>query len=118
MKKIVIATDGSSPAREAVDFGLELAAEQGAAVTLLHVLPPMDWTRLDRGGVLRPLPEELRVSEAFALYEAAQLGETHGVEVKLELVAGDAVDEIVAYADSADADLIVVGSRGRGAVAS
>ena len=30
MKKLVIATDGSTPAKEAVDFGLELAAEQGA----------------------------------------------------------------------------------------
>ena len=30
---------------------------------------------------------------------------------------GDTVDEIVAYADSHDADLIIVGSRGRGALA-
>jgi nucleotide-binding universal stress UspA family protein len=31
---------------------------------------------------------------------------------------GDTVDEIVAYADNIDADLTVVGSRGRGPIAS
>ena len=31
---------------------------------------------------------------------------------------GDPVDEIVAFADAFDADLIVVGSRGHGALAS
>jgi nucleotide-binding universal stress UspA family protein len=35
-----------------------------------------------------------------------------------KLLRGDPVDEIVAYADTVDADLIVVGSRGHGAVAS
>jgi len=40
------------------------------------------------------------------------------VSYSLERIAGDAVDEIVAIADARDADLIVVGSRGRGGVAS
>ena len=34
------------------------------------------------------------------------------------LLRGDPADEIVAYADTVDADLIVVGSRGHGAVTS
>jgi nucleotide-binding universal stress UspA family protein len=34
------------------------------------------------------------------------------------LLRGEAVDEIVAFADVIDADLIVVGSRGHGTVAS
>jgi nucleotide-binding universal stress UspA family protein len=118
MKRILIATDGSPSAREAVEFGIELAAEQQAQVTFLHVLPPMDWTQLDRGSAVKPVPDELRVSEEFTLKDEARLAAEQCVEAKVELVAGEPVDEIVAYADSIDADLIVLGSRGRGALAS
>jgi len=41
MKRIVIATDGSDAAEEAVETGLELAEEQGAQVSLVHVQPPV-----------------------------------------------------------------------------
>jgi nucleotide-binding universal stress UspA family protein len=40
------------------------------------------------------------------------------VPVVSEVLAGDPADEIVAYADNHDVDLIVVGSRGRGTLAS
>ncbi len=40
MKQILIATDGSPSAQEAVEVGLELAKEQGADVTFVHVTDP------------------------------------------------------------------------------
>jgi nucleotide-binding universal stress UspA family protein len=58
------------------------------------------------------------VHDRLALDEAAALAADAGVTVSTELLTGDPVDEIVAHADSMDADLIVVGSRGHGAVAS
>ena len=70
--QILIATDGSPEAREAVEYGLELAEEQQAAATLLQVIPPMDWT-LDRGAVIRPIPRELAKRRGIALDEAAAL---------------------------------------------
>ncbi len=119
MKTILIATDGSPSAREAVRFGLELAAEQQAEVTFLHVLPPTDWSYAGRGGPARPVPHKLEVDEEeLALKEASELAAEQGVRAKVELVSGPTVGEIVAYADSLDADLIVVGSRGRGGVTS
>ena len=42
MKTIVIATDGSPSAHEAVEFGLDLAAEQKADAVLVHVAPAVD----------------------------------------------------------------------------
>ena len=54
MRKILIATDGSPEAREAVEYGLELAEEEQCRGTLLQVIPPMDWTHLDRGAVESP----------------------------------------------------------------
>jgi nucleotide-binding universal stress UspA family protein len=117
VKQIVIATDGSSPAQEAVEVGLELAKEQGADVTFVHVTPPDEF----RGGRLGTTPvahrQELDESET-ALRAAADAAEEAGISYALERISGDTVSTIVALADSKDADLLVVGSRGRGAVAA
>jgi nucleotide-binding universal stress UspA family protein len=47
---------------------------------------------------------------------AYEIVEERGIEARTKLVAGDAARQLVAYADEIDADLIVVGSRGRGAI--
>ena len=117
MTSIVIATDGSPQAREAVEYGLELAASENAKAVLLQVMPPTDWTRLDRGASLKPLAEEMRLRDAPALVEAAELAAERGVPFTTEVVAGRPADEIVTFADSIGADLIVIGSRGRGSMA-
>ena len=118
MHTILIATDGSPEAREAIAYGIELAAEQHAKAVLLQVIPPVDWTQLDRGAVIRPIPEELVLRRRIAADEADELESRHDVEVSFEVVAGMPAEEIVAYADAIDADLIVIGTRGRGALAS
>ena len=119
MKKIVIATDGSPSSQEAVSVGLELAAEQGAAVAFVHVLPADDYVVSGRLGPVLTKPHHVDMDESeVALREAADAAEAAGVSYTLERISGDTVDEIVAVADSADADLIVIGSRGRGPVTS
>jgi nucleotide-binding universal stress UspA family protein len=120
MKKILIATDGSAPAQEAVEFGLELAAEHGAEATFVHVAPSLDVLPPPTLGFTPPgsVPHELSEHDRVPLLEAIGLADERGVEAKTELLAGDPVDEIVAYADTIEADLIVVGSRGHGAITS
>lgn len=119
MKDIVIATDGSAGAAEVVAVGLELAAEQAANVTFVHVLPPDDYIVSGRGGPVLPKPHHVDLDESeTALKEAANAAEAAGVSYSLERISGDTVDEIVAVAGALDADMIVIGSRGRGTVAS
>jgi nucleotide-binding universal stress UspA family protein len=117
MKQIVIATDGSPSAQEAVEVGLELAVEQGADVTFVHVTPPDEFVG-GRGGSL-PVThrEEIDESEA-ALKAAANAAEQAGISYALERISGETVDTIVTLADAKEADLVVVGSRGRGPVAA
>ena len=118
MKRIVIATDGSPSAAEAVAVGLELAGEQSADVTFVHVLPPDTFVG-GRPGPMRAHPHHVGMDESeIALAEAADAAEAAGVSYALERSSGDVVDEIIAVAEATKADLIVVGSRGRGAVAS
>lgn len=117
MKQIVIATDGSPSAREAVDVGLELAKDQGADVTFVHVLPAEEFATTRLAWKAVPHHEEMDESE-LALKEAADAAEAADVSCSLERVAGDTVETILGVADAKDADLIVVGSRGRGALTS
>jgi nucleotide-binding universal stress UspA family protein len=118
MKTIVIATDGSLSAREAVEFGLDLAAEQNADTVFVHVSPALDLLPTGGFGMSNAQEHRLTADDKRSLEDAAALAAERGVETKTEMLHGDPVDEIVAYADSIDADLIVVGSRGHAALAS
>jgi len=97
VKTLVIATDGSPSAREAVAFGVGLAQALDAAVVFAHVAPAD--------------------VDCALLAEAEASAISRGVRATTEVLVGDPADEIVAYADSIDADAIVVGTRGHGGIA-
>jgi nucleotide-binding universal stress UspA family protein len=117
MKRILVATDGSSAASEAVAFGVELAAEHESELFLVHVVPVLDVVPASGLGVAAAFPHEPSELDRTMLVDAAAVAAEHGIVATTVLLSGDTVDEIVAYADSRDVDLIVVGSRGRGAIA-
>jgi nucleotide-binding universal stress UspA family protein len=117
MERILIATDGSPSARGAVELGLELAAEHGARAEFIFVLPPFAELAAASVGVPVAVPEDDEKGRA-PLDEALELAKQAGVEARAEFLRGDPVEEIAVFADRLDADLIVVGSHGRGAVTS
>lgn len=119
MERILIAIDGSPASHEAVEFGVELAAEQNAAVIFVHVVPPLDVVPMTCFGMAAEArPHEITDEERQPLVDANVAAEKHGVPATAKLLVGDTVDEIVACADNLDADLIVVGSRGHGKLTS
>ena len=118
MKRILVATDGSPAALEATRFAVELAAEQEAEVDIVHVVPTLDVIPATGfpqvGGAF---PHNVGTRDLELLEDAVALANEHGVSATTALLRGDTVNELVGYADGRDVDLIVVGSRGRGAVA-
>ena len=120
MEKILIAIDGSPASHEAVEFGVQLAAEQNAAVIFTYVGPaagrhPDDLLRHGcRSSAARGLLKKRDSSSSRRQAAAAH----QGVQATAKLLIGDAVDEIVACADDLDVDLIVIGSRGHGKLTS
>ena len=56
MNKILVATDGSDSAAEAVEFGIELAAEHEAELILVHVVPALDIVPASGFGIGGRLP--------------------------------------------------------------
>ena len=118
MKRILIETDGSEAALEAIDFGLELAHEQGSEVTFVHVTAPIEWA-VYPFGPLDAIPNEAPVvEEDDALRVAMAKAGASGVAAHPVSILGDPVIELPAYAERMDADLIVIGSRGLGGVTS
>jgi nucleotide-binding universal stress UspA family protein len=119
MNSIVIATDGSPSALEAVEYGIELAADQGAEPVFVHVAPATEVLPVAGFGMGGPVsvPHALDEHDRTSLDEAVDMAARMGLDAKAELLVGNAAHSIVAYANSIDADLIVVGSRGHGAIA-
>lgn len=127
MRKILIATDGSPAAAEAVNVGVELAAGQDAQVTFVHVMPAVDLLpAMNVGyglpgfhmafGLVGAIPHVATRHDRAPLEAAAAVAATHDVNVESALLAGATVSEIVAYGNHLDADLIVVGSRAHNGV--
>ena len=116
--KLLVATDGSAAARRAVDFALRLGSQQHAEVTVLHVVPPFDWSSATHGLTDQPGRHELTGAGQAAIDAASSSARALGVKATIEVMAGDPVNEILALADSIDVDLIVVGRSGRSALAS
>jgi nucleotide-binding universal stress UspA family protein len=116
MNRILIASDGSECAGQALEQGLSIATDVGAAVTVLYVRrTPSDY--LEDPHYQDFLTEESRHA-GLVIDDAKQRAAESDLEIDYEVVEGDAVEEILKVARSRQVDLIVVGSRGLGSFSS
>jgi nucleotide-binding universal stress UspA family protein len=120
-KHLLIAVDGSELSDRSLGHGVRLAKALGAKVTVLHVTPP--WSSIAAGeiAVMFP-PEEYDANMARAasqlLARMSTAAEAEGVKVTTLSVTDPNPDTaILAAADNAGCDLIVMGSHGRRGIA-
>jgi nucleotide-binding universal stress UspA family protein len=118
MKKILIALDGSETSSAALDAGLELAEDEGAEVIFAHVASLLDFVPARNGDEHAP-PDRFPTADWDpVLCEAMKLAESRGVTARPELLVGYPAKQLIRLASEAEADLIVIGSRGLGRVKS
>ena len=126
MKRIVVGVDGSAHANRAVDVAARLAADAGAEMTLIAVLTlPYVLDAEDEAYAEIERISLQEVKEMYVdprppfLFRARERAAISGLRF-IETVAtvGDPAEELVKTADRRQADLIVVGRRGRGQIAS
>jgi len=113
MDNIVVAVDGSDVGELAVREGLELAKDAGAKLTVVTVRQPISF--LGAPYDQRELSRQLEHSRASLDRAKAAIDET-GVEAAYEIREGDPAEEILRLAEDRRAELVVVGSRGLGAI--
>lgn len=114
---ILVAFDGSAHAWRALEEAVALAQADDAKLTLVTVVHEQV---VMAGPYVAPLPANIEtlVAEAEGELARAEALVPAGVEVKTVVRVGDTVDEILELADEDGHDLIAVGTRGHGDVAS
>jgi nucleotide-binding universal stress UspA family protein len=113
---MVIGTDGSDTASEAVRQAGELATKLGAKVHIVSAYEPVSEGRLreERQQVPGDLQWMVNPREDVnqTLDGAAERLRATGVEVETHAREGDPADAILDVAEEQDADLIIVGNKG------
>ena len=116
---VIVGVDGSSVSRVAVDWAARDAALRGTTLRLVHILTPpavMAFPEVPMPpGYLQWQEEEGRALLDTALKTVEEAAGDSRIEVTTEMVAGPAVPVLADL--SADAQMMVVGCRGRVAFA-
>ena len=113
---IVVGTDGSQTAREAVRQSVELARRHGARLDIVSAYEPVPAGRLREEA--QQVPGDLqwmvnaREDVDATLREAAAESEAAGIPTETYARQGDPADAILDVAEERGADLIVVGNKG------
>ncbi|AKJ08348.1 nucleotide-binding universal stress UspA family protein [Archangium gephyra] len=115
MRRILVAVDSTEVAREAARVALELGGRVGAQVMLVHVLPASvaegetaDFAAFERAceDYARGLLEELRQHTGHS-----------GPPPHTAVLHGEPAGAICKAAEAEEVDLVIVGTRTRGAIA-
>jgi nucleotide-binding universal stress UspA family protein len=115
-RSIVVGTDGSETASQAVRQAVDLAKATGARLELVSAYEPVSGQRLREEG--QQVPEDMqwmvnpREDVDSTLEEASEVASGAGVEVETHARQGDPADAILDVAEETKADLIIVGNKG------
>jgi nucleotide-binding universal stress UspA family protein len=113
-KSMLVATDGSETAAEAVRVATELARTFGATLHIANVYRTDAGAALSVPGMTLGLPEGINRGSMAAtdVESAASYARSKGVKAETHAVTGDVAERIVGIAEEEQVDLVVVGNKG------
>lgn len=122
--KILVAIDGSEPSMDAADYAILMAGRYNSDLVALHVLPERiryeyedridsDIPSTTTSREIVELPRQGLEEKAFN--KIKEKCKENNVKVNTEVINNtrSVAAEVVAYAESNNIDLIVIGTRGR-----
>ncbi len=116
-RSILVAIDGSPHSAAAAREAIAIAVQDGARLTLMHVLGPPHAPFI-AGPYMAPPLSVFTADEAETLLDEIASTVPDGTPVHTIVRDGNPADEILKRAEGSQHDLIVMGSRGHGGAAS
>jgi len=119
-KTILVPVDGSAPSNAAVALAVRLARDQDAKVVFTHVCEIAKFAAMvssSTASIASYALEAERDAGEAALRDAVDRANGGGVDADSWIEEGSCVDTILSSARQHKADLIVIGSHGRGGIA-
>ena len=114
--RIVVGTDGSDTAGQAVGQAIALAKLTGAQLNIVSAFSPVSHRRVQEEQAEAPADVHYEIGPRedvnLVLDAAAADARKEGVEVQTKALEGDPAEAILSAAEELDADLIVVGNKG------
>ena len=113
---IVVGTDGSGTATQAVREAVDMAKAVGATLELVSAYAPVSEARLR--AERRDAPEDVqwainpRQEVEVSLSDAAEIAREAGVKVNTYAREGDPADAILDVAEEQKSDLVILGNKG------
>jgi nucleotide-binding universal stress UspA family protein len=118
--KILVATDGSKPALQAVKYASKLVRQlssTSSSVTLISVHDDVSLRHAKAFVGRDVVADYLRELSEKELKPARKILDAAGIKHDMEVRTGHVAQEIVKCAKAGKFDLIVLGAKGRGAIA-
>jgi nucleotide-binding universal stress UspA family protein len=114
--RIVVGTDGSETAGEAVRQAVDLAKMAGAQLSIVSAYAPLSERQVKEEQAAAPADVQYEIGPRenvnLVLNAAAAAAKAEGIEVQTHPVEGDPAEAILKVAEETKADLIVVGNKG------
>ena len=121
---ILVPTDGSETAQKAAGFAIDLAKQLKCSIIVLSIIdnrslvaqtiPAQENAR----HIIEPIEDYLREAAEEYAGKIKKICKQNDVRSKILVTTGHPAEEIIKEAESSNADLIVMGSHGRSALAA
>jgi nucleotide-binding universal stress UspA family protein len=118
-RTIVAAVDFSETSREVIKAAIALAQAGGGRICLVHVVPPLvhaPWVVEARGLDVEDVQGQWVAKAETQLADLAARERLDPRSTTVDVLVGPAAAEIVGYADSHRANVLVMGSHGHGVI--
>jgi len=114
IKNVMVPIDFSQPSKVALEYGVALARVLQARLTLVHVMEPQPVLEGAMAGEIARIELERRDAALQQLEDLVAPEDEDDLNLRIVLKSGNAKREIAAAAGEQHADLVILGTHGRG----